>query len=560
MAEPTLAQIYRARFPGAYDNKTDEEIEAANDAKFPGSYANVPRTRKESPLGAIGDFGEGILKGAVSTLTGAAHVVPKVFPGAKDQTQPGGFLHAADEFSKPDPNSTAQQAGHFLEQAGEFVIPGAAAEKFSATVGAKLPRLARIPLRMAVNASANAAYAGLHDDNPAAAAVAGAAGTLAGSAASATGRWVGRRALPFIKSGLKLTDTELAQQASARFKGLAGEQDDIAKFLLEKRWTTPQEAEANLQRLGQERAAAYAASGAKMNPGQVMMDALDDLAAKARQQSDGGVELLGIIDREKKRLMTGPLSRAGTVAPQATTPSAAMGTGTATPGKVDLTDGNSPQFRITGTGWASPKPGVVRTTTSMFPAAEGPPTNGLSAPSPIVGPKIAAKRVFRDDVSPAEVAQTIEADGKKLRGQWGKPNQAQATKAKNSALRIALKTEVPETQAMLTEEGFSKRTKTSLDRMTKRSANRDVYGWPIKMGSLAAAGAMGGGHVKSAIAIETLAVADQILRNNPLKAGYWAKDLADAVATKNAEKAGMILQRLGVGMASQLKTDDGGAP
>lgn len=40
----TLAQRVRAKFPGAYDDLSDQQLEAAVTAKFPGAYDDIPRT------------------------------------------------------------------------------------------------------------------------------------------------------------------------------------------------------------------------------------------------------------------------------------------------------------------------------------------------------------------------------------------------------------------------------------------------------------------------------------------------------------------------------------
>src|SRR4051812_12467791 len=44
MAGQTLAQMVRAKYPGAYDDLSDAQLEAAIDQKHPGAYADLPRT------------------------------------------------------------------------------------------------------------------------------------------------------------------------------------------------------------------------------------------------------------------------------------------------------------------------------------------------------------------------------------------------------------------------------------------------------------------------------------------------------------------------------------
>jgi hypothetical protein len=44
MAGQTLAQMVRAKYPGAYDDLSDAQLEAAIDQKHPGAYADLPRS------------------------------------------------------------------------------------------------------------------------------------------------------------------------------------------------------------------------------------------------------------------------------------------------------------------------------------------------------------------------------------------------------------------------------------------------------------------------------------------------------------------------------------
>ena len=49
MMPETLAQRLRAKYPGAYDDMTDQQLESAVTAKYPGVYDDIPRTGASAP-------------------------------------------------------------------------------------------------------------------------------------------------------------------------------------------------------------------------------------------------------------------------------------------------------------------------------------------------------------------------------------------------------------------------------------------------------------------------------------------------------------------------------
>lgn len=75
MAE-TLAQLVRAKFPGAYDDLSDQQLETQVLAKRP-EYGDLPRTSEgASPAAPISPgLGSGILSGLVQGATKGAEVV-----------------------------------------------------------------------------------------------------------------------------------------------------------------------------------------------------------------------------------------------------------------------------------------------------------------------------------------------------------------------------------------------------------------------------------------------------------------------------------------------------
>lgn len=70
MPDQTLAQMVRAKYPGAYDDMTDSQLESAVKAKYPGVYDDLPTTKETQPppaepqhpmISAATDFAKGVL-------------------------------------------------------------------------------------------------------------------------------------------------------------------------------------------------------------------------------------------------------------------------------------------------------------------------------------------------------------------------------------------------------------------------------------------------------------------------------------------------------------------
>lgn len=82
MADQTLAQLVRAKYPGSYTNLSDQDLEAAVLKKYPGTYDKVPRTaaapvdQQPSALtrGATQFYEKSPLAAGVATVKGAANV------------------------------------------------------------------------------------------------------------------------------------------------------------------------------------------------------------------------------------------------------------------------------------------------------------------------------------------------------------------------------------------------------------------------------------------------------------------------------------------------------
>lgn len=182
----TLAQRVRAKYAGAYDDLSDQELEAKVRAKHPGAYDDLPSTPAASgwpaKLGEVaGDVLTGAAKGLGSTVTGLGalvHKIPGVSRGVdalygKPGLSKSAFAAAAEDL---EPTNTAQKVGKFAEQAAEVLIPGRAI----ATAGKGLS----LTRRMALEGAANAGMASAQGGDPL---VAGAIGAVLPGAGAIVG-------------------------------------------------------------------------------------------------------------------------------------------------------------------------------------------------------------------------------------------------------------------------------------------------------------------------------------------------------------------------------------
>lgn len=92
----TLAQKWRAKYGAAYDDLSDQQLEAMIDKKYPGTYADIPRssTPKETPtavtpavlatLGAVA----GTAKAAPAVLSGVSNLAGKIPGGVVKEAVP----------------------------------------------------------------------------------------------------------------------------------------------------------------------------------------------------------------------------------------------------------------------------------------------------------------------------------------------------------------------------------------------------------------------------------------------------------------------------------------
>lgn len=75
MADQTLAQLVRAKYPGVYDKLNDQELESKVRAKYPGTYDKVPSTSTAAPTSRVS-------AGIAVPLALAAAALPAASQGA----------------------------------------------------------------------------------------------------------------------------------------------------------------------------------------------------------------------------------------------------------------------------------------------------------------------------------------------------------------------------------------------------------------------------------------------------------------------------------------------
>lgn len=173
--QQTLAQLVRAKYPGAYDDLSDVDLEKAVRTKYPGTYDDLPsstaKTTSPPPTGASGGYGtlatigdflkeavKGGAKGAASTALGISELINKgtAAVGLSDPVKPEVWQAARQEFATP--TNTAQTLGKVGEQIAENFIPAGAVTKAAAVAG-KLPKAFQIAARAGLE---GASAAGVH--------------------------------------------------------------------------------------------------------------------------------------------------------------------------------------------------------------------------------------------------------------------------------------------------------------------------------------------------------------------------------------------------------------
>lgn len=240
----TLAARIRAKYPGAYDDLNDQQLEAAIDQKFPGVYGDIPRSvqaasgampagatqpgllpqsgpdnpgRKPSLVTRVGDTLEGVARtaedfsiggvlrsGAGRTLYGAARGLSRMLPGdAMTLPDAGAFF---------DPKNAAERAGQLVENAAEFAAPGGLIKAGAAKVASAAPKAATVA-RAGLEAVSAGTVAAAQGGNPLSAALTAGAGSAVASKVAA--------AAPGLRDAANKKVVQALGPTKERFKAMA---------------------------------------------------------------------------------------------------------------------------------------------------------------------------------------------------------------------------------------------------------------------------------------------------------------------------------------------------
>ncbi len=452
------------------------------------------------------DVGTGIVKGAASTAVNLGQLVSDI-PGFAEGVNAlyrklgiqGVDTKAAlaTAESELEPTNTAQQIGRVGEQTAEFLAPVGAGERLAVTVAQKAapvfrnaPRLVRAAVQGAPRVAAQAATTGgvatAQGGDPTSAAVMGGALPVVGGAVNAGARWVGRQAIPLVRAAIKPTVAAMKRIANASVEGIDAQATRLARFILDNRLTTGEQARAILTESERELQRVLSVKNAPTDAPQRAMKYLSALERSASKQGLPAQDVATLRNAAAEVLQSGLGKDVVTMVPK-------------------------------------PHPTLV--------GANGKPLTVLVPET---------TRALRTDVGAQEALERARATSRwDTRKAWGEQKGAatEASKAIERAERDALKAAVPEARPILQREGQAIQARETLDRMAFRAANRDALSLPAHV---VAAGEIAAGSVPK------LAFAANWLRNNQLKAGIWADRLSKAITEGNVPEVSAILGRLGV--------------
>ena len=493
----TLAQRIRTKYPGAYDDLSDQQIEASVRATFPGVYDDIPTTEQSTAqadppslarraAGAVADVGIGVAKSAAGSLIGMGDIAARpmrMIPGVRDYVgTPEEFAGAREAFATP--TNSAQQVGKVAGDVAQFFTPVGAAGKLKAA--ASIGRDVLLTGAQGGTAGEVALSGGISAVVPGAGAV-----KKAGEALKAS-------ANPLVRAAIKPTVTSLRRISGGG--GLDAKAETLVSFIVENKLTTAAKARSLFMKAESELKGLLAKTGAKTDAATRADRYLTALERSAAKQGLSASDIAQIRNAAAE-LLQGPM------------------------GEDVITMVSKPHATLVDQ-FGKPIHVLVPQTTRQLRAAV-----------------------------PADEALTSARSSSRwsTNKQWGeqKGTATEAQKAVERGQRDAVKQAVPEARDLLRTESLSLKSEEVLDRMAQRAGNRDAVSLPAHV---IAAGEIATGRVP------VVAFAANWLRNNQLKAGVWAQSLGDAIEKGNASKVAFILERLGVAGASQMMRQPATAP
>ncbi len=493
MPQPQIVEIPgigEVEFP---DTMSDAEITAEATRLYESqdllvqNVQNLGRTAKDLTVGA--------LKGVGNTAIGLGEMVApalRQIPGVRDYVAtPEQFSAARAAFTTP--TNTAQSIGRTVEQGLEFAVPVGAARRAAVAMAPQAVRAAYgglIPL-VAAEAASAAGVAKAQGGNPGTAALLSAAIPIAGKAASGVAGYAKDKAVRWAQGAVKPTVTAMKQTAGASRAGVDSVAHRLARFIVERRLTTPEkaqrlvtDAESTLQSLVGTQPTGAATRAARY---------LQALEASAAKQGLGADDVAA-IQRAAGELLEGP-----------------MGTD------------------------------VISHVTTLQPSAILGPS-GRPVMVPVVTPQ--STRALRSTVPADEALASARASSQwGTRRSWGEQKGAamEASKAVERAQRDAVKAAVPAARPVFGDYANALKAREVLQRMALRQGNRDVVGLPAHA---VAAGEIARGRVPVLSAIVNW------IRDNQLPAGIAAHRVGSLLQDPNLQSAAAALSRLGIAHAA----------
>lgn len=231
----TLAAKVRAKYPGAYDDLSDQQLESSVRTKFPGVYDDIPLstataaqpTTERTWGDTAKDNAIGLLKSGVGAFVNAGQLVHKI-PGVSQAVDtlygsPGVSQHAFTEAQETvRPTNTAQTIGKLAGDIGQVVMTGGAitragtalAARTAPTVGRFIGQTAaQLAPRVGVEAATGAGIAAIQGGDPTTGAVLSGAMPIVGRVVSAVA--------PALKASAKAGVVKALGPTKERFKALA---------------------------------------------------------------------------------------------------------------------------------------------------------------------------------------------------------------------------------------------------------------------------------------------------------------------------------------------------
>ena len=224
--QQTLAQLVRAKYPGAYDDLSDSQLESSVRAKYPGVYDDLPLSsaKKTEPkaedrtsgLATLGDFVIGALKGGGETainLGSMLHQIPGVSSLVDKLYGQEGLSQAAfpEARAAMTPTNTAQSIGKGAERIAELIVP--ASKVSTAAKAAFGTGKAALAGRMAAEGTGGAVMSAAQGGDPR-------LGAIGGSLAAGAGRLV--EAIPGrLKTQAATQVMQALGPTKERFKAMA---------------------------------------------------------------------------------------------------------------------------------------------------------------------------------------------------------------------------------------------------------------------------------------------------------------------------------------------------